>query len=235
VYGSSEMSSELDNRSEHPAVVAFDFDGTLTTRDTLRLYLVDVKGMRHMVFACARCGPALAMAAFGGKRRDTAKEALTAALLKHLPRAVAEAKATQLAERIRTSLLRPDVVARMNWHLVQGHRVIVVSASFESYVRAVAESLGVSEVIATKWEVDEATDRLTGRLNGSNVRGENKVTCLSEHLGDTYILEYAYGNSSGDSAMLSAARHPIWVGKSVLSPVPDISAIPDAAPPTHSG
>ena len=92
----------------------------------------------------------------------------------------------------------------------------MVSASFEAYVTPVANALGIDEVIATRWEVDPATDTLTGRLDGLNVRGEAKVTLLDDLLGGRCDLAYAYGNSGGDTAMLARARNPVRVGRRPL-------------------
>ncbi len=103
----------------------------------------------------------------------------------------------------------------------------MVSASFEAYVTLVAASLGIDEVIATRWEVDPDTERLTGRLDGLNVRGEAKVSLLDDLLGGPRDLEYAYGNSSGDTAMLARARHPVRVGR---RPVPALPYPPTSGP-----
>ena len=64
------------------------------------------------------------------------------------------------------------------------------------------------------------TDRLTGRFEGANVRGEAKVDLLTDHLGGTCALEYAYGNSSGDVAMLAEAKNPVWIGRGTITEVP---------------
>jgi phosphatidylglycerophosphatase C len=79
----------------------------------------------------------------------------------------------------------------------------------------VAASLGVHEVLATRWDVD-GDGVLTGDLAGANVRGPEKVAQLAELLGPGFRLDYAYGNSRGDSAMLALARHPTQVGRRPL-------------------
>ncbi len=201
-------------------VVAFDFDGTITTKDTLRLFLTRVRSSKELAVAFARHAPQLGLALRGGSARDRAKELVCMDVLGGLPRHRAEAGAAETAEVVRRGLIRPDTEARIRWHQAAGHRVVVVSASFEAYVRQVATSLGIDEVIATRWEVDPATELLTGRLDGLNVRGEAKVSLLDDLLGGPRPLEYAYGNSSGDTAMLARARHPVRVGR---RPVPALA------------
>ena len=137
-----------------------------------------------------------------------------------LGRQEVEAAARETAQLVTASLIRPDAEARIRWHQAEGHRLIVVSASFEAYVAEVAASLGIAEVIATKWEVDPGSDTLTGRLDGRNVRGQAKVALLEDHLGGPCELAYAYGNSAGDTAMLARAEHPVRVGRRSMSPRP---------------
>ncbi len=48
-------------------------------------------------------------------------------------------------------------------------------------------------------------DRVTGRFDGPNCRGEEKVRRLREAFGDDIRLEAAYGDTSGDRAMLALA------------------------------
>ncbi len=207
--------ADSQSAGEDRPVVAFDFDGTITRRDTMLLFLTAVRSRPIVARVFVRRSPQLLRALSGGVARDRAKRLVCQDLLAGLTSHEAEAAARQTARRIELSLIRPDTSARLGWHQQEGHRVIVVSASFELYVRQVAGSLGVHEVIATRWEVDDS-GVLTGRLVGQNVRGAAKVDLLAKLLGDDFRLEYAYGNSSGDTAMLDRARHPVRVGRRAL-------------------
>ena len=200
-------------------VVAFDFDGTLTDRDSMRVFLTKIRPLPDVLTAFARHVPEVARAFRSDADRDRAKEAVFGELFRGLTRAEAEEAAEETARLVSASMLRPDVVARLRWHQDAGHRVVVVSASFAPYVVPVVTSLGVEEVIATRWEVDPTTDRLTGRFAGGNVRGEAKVELLADHLGGPVDLAYAYGNSSGDAALLAASRTPVWIRRRTRLPV----------------
>jgi phosphatidylglycerophosphatase C len=46
---------------------------------------------------------------------------------------------------------------------------------------------------------------LTGRLEGRNCRGPEKVRRLKEAFGDSFALSAAYGDTDGDKEMLEAA------------------------------
>jgi len=204
-------------------VVAFDFDGTITSTDTLRLFLTRIRSRRALAGTFFRHAPRVALALRGGPARDAAKALICLDVLGGLTHEEAEAAAVATAQVVERSWIRPDARARIRWHLAAGHRIIVVSASFDAYVRRVAATLGIEEVIATRWEVDARTGVLSGRLDGPNVRGEAKVALLADHLDGPCDLDYAYGNSSGDTAMLARARHPVRVGR---RPMPELHGAP---------
>lgn len=217
----SDLPGPPGGRTPDQPLVAFDFDGTITSKDTLRLFLTRVRGPVDLTSAFVRHAPRLGLALRGGAARDRAKQLICMEVLGGLGRPEVEAAASETAGVVQASLIRPDAEARIRWHQAEGHRVIVVSASFEAYVAQVAASLGIDEVIATKWEVDPESDTLTGRLDGLNVRGEAKVTLLEDHLGGPCELAYAYGNSAGDTAMLACAEHPVRVGRRPMTARPD--------------
>ncbi len=201
--------------------MAFDFDGTITTKDTLRLFLTRIRGPKELATTFARHAPQLGMALRGGAARDRAKELVCMDVLGGLHHERVQAAAADTAEAVRRRLIRPDAAARIRWHQARGHRIIVVSASFEAYVAPVAASLGIDEVIATRWQVDPETGVLTGRLDGLNVRSQAKVSLLEDLLGGRCDLAYAYGNSGGDTAMLARAACPVRVGRRPMRALPD--------------
>lgn len=194
-------------------LVVFDFDGTLTRPDIFRLFLRQLHTRRRIAVGFLRHLHRLVPAVIrGGTARDRAKERLCTTLLGGLSETGARSAAERTAQMVLGSCLRGEVAERLRWHIGSGDRVIVVSASFEAYVRPVMAALGVHEVIATRWEVDPRTGSLTGRIAGPNVRGMAKVRLLQEHIADApCVVDVAYGNSQGDAALLATATHPVWV------------------------
>ncbi len=59
-------------------------------------------------------------------------------------------------------------------------------------------------LIGTRLQFD-AQDRFTGHLDGANCRGQEKVRRLREVFGPDLRLAAAYGDTSGDEAMLAIA------------------------------
>jgi phosphatidylglycerophosphatase C len=92
---------------------------------------------------------------------------------------------------------------RVDWHRREGHELVIVSASPELYLAPIGRLLGFDAVLGTRLET--AAGHLTGRLDGRNVRGPEKVVRLRAHLGDEPVKLWAYGDSTGDRELLAAA------------------------------
>jgi phosphatidylglycerophosphatase C len=204
-----------------PAVAAFDFDGTLTDAGSMLPFLVYVRGVLPVAGAVLRHAVDLVRGGvLGGTAADRAKEALFIRLLAGLPADEFEKRSMAFAEVHVRRHLRRDARARLEWHLAQGHQVVVISASPESYVGPAAELVGAQGVLATRLEVD-ASGRLTGRYEGKNCRGTEKYTRLMGWLrangllgaGSPQPVLWAYGNSRGDLRLLDAADHPVDAGR----------------------
>ena len=109
-------------------------------------------------------------------------------------------------------MLRPDVLARVEWHRSEDHELVLVSASPELYVTPIGRRLGFDAVLATRLELD-GDGRVTGRLEGANCRGPEKVVRLREWRGDTVAVAYAYGDSAGDREMLALAATAVKLSR----------------------
>ena len=213
--GAAERDLDLSDGSPAPPrpLAAFDLDGTLTRRDTLRPFLLQAVGPARTYRALLASSILLARAAaFGGTHRDAAKSAVLRRVLAGTPpEALAEAAET-FADHVVARRLRPDVRARVDWHRDQGHELVLVSASPELYVAPIGRRLGFDAVLATRLEVG-ADGRLTGRFLGANCRGPEKVARLRHWRGDALAVVYAYGDSTGDREMLALAQTPVKIGR----------------------
>ena len=201
-----------------PAIVAaFDLDGTLTEGGSVVSWLRDIAGNRGVALAGLQRLIPLAMGALlSGTAADEAKESLFRALLQGRSVEEVTQQSRRYGEEHFATHERPLVSARLNWHLEQGHRVVLVSASPQIYVERIAEILGAHGAIGTRLASD-SVGALTGNYLGNNCRGAEKLHRLREWMSDQGYDEnielYAYGNSRGDLRLLSSATHPYDVGK----------------------
>ena len=194
--------------SQDPAgapLIAFDFDGTLTVRDSFTAFLRwRVRGLDRMR-VLAKLAPA-ALAYLVDHDRGGLKSAAVAACLKGMPRAQLAQEARDFAAAAFDSLMRPDALERWRTHRAEGARVVIVTASPEEIVEPFAEHLGADGLIGSRlaWTAD---GRVGDGLFGPNCRGTEKVVRLIERFGDAGCPALAYGDTAGDREMLAFAEH----------------------------
>ncbi|HZU78863.1 MAG TPA: HAD-IB family hydrolase [Acidimicrobiales bacterium] len=214
------MSAAASGASAEAGVVAaFDFDGTLTRGGSVWPFLVQVCGMWRTIVAGLSIAPMLAVAAFvGGRFADDAKEALFRRTLGGLDAGALEQVGDEFGRRHLAAERRADVMARLDQHRRQGHRIVIVSASPELYVRPAGTELGVDAVLATRLAVDD-DGKLTGNYDGGNCRSDEKLRRLRQWAEENApgAELWAYGNSAGDQRMLAGATVGVDVGR--LGPV----------------
>jgi phosphatidylglycerophosphatase C len=187
-------------------LVAFDFDGTLTVRDSFTAFLRWRAGAGGWALGLVKMAPALA-----GYARDRDRGRIKAASVKEflggVGRAELEAEAERFADAAWAGFMRPDALKVWNdWGAKGAHRVIV-TASPETTVAPFARRLGAEGLLGTRLVFD-GDDRVTGAFSSANCRGEEKVRRLREVYGDGLRLAAAYGDTSGDTEMLAIADQP---------------------------
>lgn len=185
-------------------IVAFDFDGTLTIRDSFTQFLRWRAGPGGWALGLVKM--AKATAAYARDRdRGAVKAASVKVFLKGVSRTELEADAARFADHIWPRFMRPDALEVWeDWGRRGAHRVIV-TASPEITVAPFAKRLGAEGLLGTHLTFDE-DQRITGAFASPNCRGEEKVRRLREVFGPEMTLEAAYGDTSGDTEMLAIAR-----------------------------
>lgn len=192
-----------------PVVVLFDFDGTLTTSDTLPLFIKYMTGCSGLLLSMLKTLPAMILLACNGWRNvgkinaGRTKEKLLASCFAHQ-------SCEQITRRVNgfvdviEKILAPNVMERLYYHINQGDKVVIVSASVDVWISPWAHKYGISDIIATRLETAGST--YTGRFYGNNCNGAEKVKRIAElYKRDNYHI-IAYGNSSGDYPMLDYAH-----------------------------
>lgn len=106
-------------------------------------------------------------------------------------------------------LLRPAGIETIKDAIANGIRVVVVSASIETWVRPFFSQYPEVTVVGTRMQV--ADGQLTGRFEGPNCYGQEKVNRLEALLGNRadYHLK-AFGDSRGDKELFAFADEHIY-------------------------
>ncbi len=191
-------------------VAVFDFDGTLTRKDTFAEFVKFAKGRFAFFKGVMLCSPFILAYKLGFYSNDKAKERLFSYFFK----GESYHSFQELGKKFQSEIKKfenKDVVRLLLRHLKEQNQVYVISASIEEWVRPWCESLGMVKVLGTQIEVD-GNGFLTGKFQSENCYGQEKVNRLmmiEPNRKQFYLL--AYGDSRGDKEMIEYADKGIYI------------------------
>lgn len=200
---------------EKITIAAFDFDGTLTDRDSLPQFLYFACGKFKTYWTLFRCLPVLFLTAIGLSSRQQAKEAIITKLFKGRPKSDLCQAGAAFASGPLNNCIRKEIKEKLIEHKKQNHYCVLISANLDVYLQPWGMSAGFDKVISSKIAVDN-DGNITGKLEGPNCWGPEKVRRLVESLRlsrESYTL-WVYGDSRGDEALLAFADFPIRISRS---------------------
>lgn len=195
--------------AKRPVVAAFDFDGTLTQRDTLLPYLISSLGWPRFLRALLLSSPWLAAYALRLISNHRAKARLLKISLAGLSQRDVQAHVQTFIHTYLPAQWHTWGMDQLVEHQRRGHPCVIVSASPDVYLRAVAASLGVDALLCT--EMALSNGHYTGEMATPNCHGEQKVIRLQAWLRETFPNApqpeiHAYGDTKGDLPMLRLAE-----------------------------
>ena len=186
----------------------FDFDGTITKDDSLLKFIRFVVGDVRFVFGLVVLSPILVAYKLKLIPNYKAKQKMLSWFFKGMSKEAFFKVANEYSLVHIDKILRPKAMEKISWHKAQGHKVVIVSASIDCWLRPWCEKNGL-ELIATKLEIKD--DIVTGKLLSKNCYGVEKVNRIKEiyNLKDFEYI-YSYGDSSGDKQMLELAHEKFY-------------------------
>jgi len=181
----------------------FDFDGTITTKDSLADFIQYAIGKPGYYFGLVVLSPILIAYKLKLIPNYLAKEKLISYFFKGWSDLDFQTISDKYSLKRMNRIIRENALKKIKWHQKQGHEVVIVSASMENWLKKWCDYHKVA-LIATRLEVQNG--QITGKLATKNCHGIEKVNRLNEWCKlSEYSEIYAYGNSSGDKEMLSIA------------------------------
>lgn len=181
-------------------VYAFDFDGTLTTKDTLLEFIRFAKGTFAFGLGFLRYAHLLVMMKLGLYPNWKAKQKVFAHFFKDTTLEDFDALCKEFAASSR-HLLRPKGIEAIEKALNEGSEVLIISASIDNWVQPFFAEV---KVLGTQIEVVDG--KLTGRFLTKNCYGQEKVNrlkALYPNRQDYHLT--AFGDSRGDKELLTYA------------------------------
>ena len=181
-------------------IYAFDFDGTITTKDTLIEFIRYAKGSMALGLGFMRYAHLLVLMKIGLYPNYKAKQKVFAHFFKDTTlddfNALCKAFAASSSH-----LLRPNAIEAIKHAIKEGSEVLIVSASIDNWVQPFFPQV---KVVGTQIEVIDS--KLTGRFLSKNCYGQekvNRILSLYPNRQDYHLT--AYGDSRGDKEMLAFA------------------------------
>ncbi len=191
-------------------VATFDFDGTLTVKDSFKEFIKFSCGSKRLYLGILLNIHKIIAYKLGIYSNEKAKQSLFSSCFKGMSYRAFADYGNRFASQIDT-MLNHRQHEHLKKHINNGDTTYIVSASIREWIEPWSRQQGVSAVIATEIEID-SNGCLTGRFTTSNCHGQEKVNRLleTEPVRDSYCL-YAYGDSPGDKQLLAFSDFPTMV------------------------
>lgn len=202
--------------SKIKVIAAFDFDGTIIEGDTMFILNRLLNNKISRILNYIKLFPFYVMYIFKIINLTCLKEKfyrsiLKPVLIRHPKKNFNKILSEDLFKIIRNKI-KTNAKKRIEWHLRNDHKVIVVSASPRHLIEKVTNFLG-AELIATETNLGELIKKSNTNFKfcftSRNCKGKEKVIRLENYIKyslDDYII-YAYGDSAGDRELLQIAEY----------------------------
>jgi HAD superfamily hydrolase (TIGR01490 family) len=189
-------------------IAFFDFDGTITSKDTLLAFIRYSKGTQGLLWGFLRNSLHLIAYKLNLASNQTAKEKVLRYFFKNMPVEEFNSLCQRFSTRCLPGLIRKQALEEIKKLQQEGTIIVVVSASPENWISAWTDAMGV-QLIASRLEEKEG--KITGNILGRNCYGEEKVRrILEKHQVQDYEIVYAYGDTRGDQPMLKLATRAFY-------------------------
>ncbi|MFC1546735.1 HAD-IB family hydrolase [bacterium] len=189
----------------------FDFDGTVTTKNSVVFFILYMAGIRKFLLGSLYLGPFFLLYILGIISNHFIKETAFKYFFKGWDVDDFNMRAKSFVVVQIPVILRAKGIERIKWHKQQGHKVVIVSASIPNYLGVWCKDENI-EMTATELEVKD--NKITGRLAGKNCYGIEKANLIKQKYNlDDFDYIYGYGNSRGDLNMLSIVDEAYYKGK----------------------
>ena len=192
----------------------FDFDGTLTTRDTMIEVIRFARGTKGLMCGLIANAPWLLLMKMGLYPNWKSKERVLKWFFGGMDIADFDAICSVFAMR-RHTLVRPKAIAEISDLMAKGNMVLVVSASADNWVKPMLEYTFTQAPVLLSTRLETTDGRVTGRIAGRNCHGEEKVERIKQYMKENGISRtdcyvYAYGDSKGDKEMMEYADESFY-------------------------
>jgi len=184
-------------------LVLFDFDGTLTTKDSFIEFIKFSRGTRRFFIGFFLLSPILILYKIRIIPNWKAKESVLTYFFKGMSLKTFQNYCNDFALDEIENILRPEAVKRLLESKSSDSYIWVISASAENWIKPWTDKMNI-KLIGTK--LGTVNDKISGQISGKNCYGSEKVRRIKEMVDITGFDEIeVYGDSKGDLELMKIA------------------------------
>lgn len=184
-------------------LILFDFDGTLTTKDSFLEFIKFTHGKLRFWMGMLLLSPILIAMKIGIVSNEWAKALLLALFYQGKTKAAIQQQAETFHKQVIPRIIRPQGIAQLKAYQAENHKVVLVSASVDLWLEPIAASLNIP-LICTKAAYEN--NRFAGKFTTKNCIGPEKEKRIRTEFDLSQFEEIiAYGDTKGDREMLAMA------------------------------
>jgi len=181
----------------------FDFDGTLTYKDTMFMYLKFYDSAKFRI-QFIRHIPLFILLKLKLAETEKVKKSFIGSILKGQTQEKIEKKAQQFFEQNYPKIVRENALDFIQNIDRDNTQSLLVTASLDIWTRPFAEALQM-HLVSTRAEFKNGV--FTGNFIGKNCNGNEKLMRIKEEISNSkYDKIIAFGDTSGDKQMLKWAN-----------------------------
>jgi phosphatidylglycerophosphatase C len=189
-------------------IAFFDFDGTITKKDTLLEVIKFQKGNSAFYKGFFLLSPYLVAMKINILSNQVVKEKVLKYFFGGISVNQFQKKCSEFSEKILPQLIRPAALEMIHELRQKNFEVIIVSASPNNWFEDWCKKNHIL-FISTTLEVIEG--KITGKILGRNCHGEEKVKRIKQSYNlSEYETIYCFGDTKGDKPMLKLATHAVY-------------------------
>ena len=186
-------------------ICAFDFDGTLTKKDTFVEFIRYVHGERKTITGFLLHLPLLLLMKLHLYSNQKAKQKVFSWFFRNMEIDRFNLLCKDFAHTNKQRLLRPAGIKRIRKALEEGDKVIIISASIDNWVCPFFDEFG-DKIQIEGTQIEVKNGHLTRMFTTANCYGQEKVNrlkALYPQREDYYLT--AFGDSRGDKELINYA------------------------------
>ncbi|WP_289116988.1 HAD family hydrolase [uncultured Idiomarina sp.] len=189
----------------------FDFDGTITTRDTYTKFVFSSTKLARLVIGVCLLSPAITLHKAGLLSAPKIRPLISRVAFMGVPEKQLDASAERFVSEYLPSVIRSDMLQKIAKHKENGDHVVIVSASISPYLKIWCKRNEVDLICS---ELEVRNGRFTGAYLSGDCSNERKVERIKERIDLSLYSEiFAYGDSEEDYPMLNLAHTSFYRGK----------------------